>query len=92
MPGDPLGLGDLPPSITMEGTVLTAPSSAEAPTGSVAPEILLENGGISLIDVEQRLLREAIRQSGGNLSQAAKRLGISYKTMRYRARKFGLGD
>ena len=31
-----------------------------------------------------------MRRAGGNLSEAARRLGISYKTMQYRARKFGL--
>ena len=54
------------------------------------PETLLSSGSISLGEVERRLLREAIRLSEGNLSQAAKRLGLSYKTLRYRVRKFGL--
>ncbi|MCA9754741.1 MAG: sigma-54-dependent Fis family transcriptional regulator [Candidatus Eisenbacteria bacterium] len=65
-------------------------TSAVSDTSFTAPESLLDGGPISLFDVERRLLEEAIRRSGGNLSEAARSLGISYKTMRYRARKFDL--
>jgi transcriptional regulator with GAF, ATPase, and Fis domain len=54
------------------------------------PEILLASGPIVFEDLERRLLREALRLSAGNLAEAAKSVGLSYKTMRYRARKFGL--
>ena len=105
--GDPLGVGDLPPGLAGEtkgargaqpsGAAGGGPASGGA--GGVAaevagggdPERLLADGPISLPDVERRLLAEAIRLSSGNLSEAAKRLGLSYKTMQYRARKFGLG-
>ena len=68
------------------------PSATQGASGdpSSRPEELLSSGPISLPDVEERLLREAIRRAGGNLSEAARQLSISYKTMRYRARKFGL--
>ncbi|MCA9726808.1 MAG: sigma-54-dependent Fis family transcriptional regulator [Candidatus Eisenbacteria bacterium] len=62
----------------------------DASTDPAGPESLLEAGPISFADVEERLLREAIRRAGGNLSLAAKHLGMSYKTFRYRVRKFGL--
>jgi transcriptional regulator with GAF, ATPase, and Fis domain len=56
------------------------------------PEILLASGPIVFEDLERRLLREALRLSAGNLAEAAKSVGLSYKTMRYRARKFGLHE
>ncbi|UCE04125.1 MAG: sigma-54-dependent Fis family transcriptional regulator [Candidatus Latescibacterota bacterium] len=91
---DVLQLEDLPPHIIqMSGAETTsgAPPAHAAMEGPWSPEALLGQGPISLTDVEERLLREAIRLSNGNLSEAARRLGISYKTMRYRARKFAIG-
>jgi DNA-binding NtrC family response regulator len=104
--GEPLGLGDLPPSIVRDlgDPVAGAPGKAEPArdpddprrgdeavrTGALRPEGLLAAGAVSLPEIERRLLAEAIRRSRGNLSEAAKRLGLTYKTMQYRARKFGL--
>jgi len=45
---------------------------------------------VAWADLEERLLREAVRRAGGNLSEAARLLGLSYKTLRYRTRKFGI--
>jgi DNA-binding NtrC family response regulator len=90
--GEALGLGDLPPSVARQlPPQAMVPPAARAWNGSAAPEDLLGEEPISLPEVEERLLREAIRRAGGNLSEAARSLGISYKTMQYRARKFGLG-
>ncbi|MBU1702339.1 MAG: sigma-54 dependent transcriptional regulator [Candidatus Eisenbacteria bacterium] len=90
--GEPLGLEDLPPSVRKHQP--PAPLESNRPAGSLPlePGRLLDQGPISLTDLEEQLLREAIHRSNGNLSEAARRLGISYKTMRYRAQKFGLGD
>ncbi len=89
--GEPLGVEHLPRSLR-EGTAAATtaqptPARGDAEAGETPPEALLEGGGISLPEVEERLLREAIRQADGNLSEAARRLGISYKTLRYRASK-----
>jgi len=89
--GERLGVRDLPPAVIRAAGADPAPAAASTWTGERRPEDLLGAGPISLPEVEERLLREAVRQSGGNLSEAAKRLGISYKTMQYRARKFGIG-
>ena len=84
--GGPLSRADLPSSLRT-----WVPSTQE--TGSkenLDPEHLLKEGDVSLPDIEERLLREAVRQADGNLSEAARKLGISYKTLRYRVRKLGL--
>jgi two-component system response regulator PilR (NtrC family) len=74
-----IGLGDLPPSLS--GVV-----------GSVGPRLLeLPPGGCQLDEVmnevERRLLLEALERSGGVRTAAAKLLGISFRSLRYRLEK-----
>jgi len=38
---------------------------------------------------ERRMLKEALEKTGGNVSEAARRLGITRNTMRYRMQKYG---
>ncbi|MCD6359702.1 MAG: AAA family ATPase, partial [Armatimonadetes bacterium] len=35
-------------------------------------------------------IRQALEQSGGRLVQACKLLGLSYKTLQYRIKKYGI--
>jgi two-component system NtrC family response regulator len=49
-------------------------------------------GGLSLEAVERALLETALARAGGNQSAAARLLGISRDTLRYRMEKFALGD
>jgi DNA-binding NtrC family response regulator len=97
--GETLGIDDLPPSARATwresgGTPPGGPrrdAAGNAAGARFRPEDLLADGPILFFDVEKRLLAEAIRRAGGNLSEAARQLGLSYKTLRYRAGKFGLG-
>jgi len=50
----------------------------------------LPAGGVKMADVEKGLLLQALEQSGGRLVGAARLLGISYKTLQYRIKKFGI--
>lgn len=43
-----------------------------------------------LVDVERTLIIEALRKEGGNVSLAARQLGVSRDTMRYRMEKYAL--
>ncbi len=43
-----------------------------------------------LDDYERDFLREALRVTGGNLTNAAKILGMSYRSIRYRVKKLGI--
>jgi len=47
--------------------------------------------GLVLEDVEKKLIREALERASGNQSKAARLLGISRDTLRYRLKKHDLG-
>jgi two-component system NtrC family response regulator len=59
-----------------------------APEGDGAFDLPAE--GVRLADLERSLIRQALTRSHGTLGPAAKLLGISYKTLQYRIRKYGL--
>jgi transcriptional regulator with PAS, ATPase and Fis domain len=50
----------------------------------------LPDSGISLDEVEKDLIRQALEKSNNNKTLAAKLLNISYDTLRYQVKKFGL--
>jgi DNA-binding NtrC family response regulator len=52
----------------------------------------LPSGGVVFEDVEHHLLKQAMDRTGANMTEAAKLLGMSYRTFRYRALKFGIMD
>jgi two-component system NtrC family response regulator len=81
---DPIEAGDL-------GLDAGAPGAGRvgvAPTGEVQVDI--PEAGLSLEAVERALLVTALARCGGNQSAAARLLGVSRDTMRYRMEKFGL--
>ena len=53
--------------------------------GSTLPE-----SGISLDEVEKNLIRETLFKADGIMTEAAKLLNISYHTLRYRMKKYGI--
>ncbi|MBI3201538.1 MAG: sigma-54-dependent Fis family transcriptional regulator [Myxococcales bacterium] len=78
-----IGLGDLPAEVAgaasaPAGEILTLP-----PEGANLDELLNE--------VERRLLLSALDRTGGNRTAAAKLLGITFRSLRYRLSKHGLG-
>jgi DNA-binding NtrC family response regulator len=52
--------------------------------------ITLPETGFSLEEAEKSLIVQALERAGGNKTMAAKLLGISYDSLRYQVRKFGL--
>ena len=50
-------------------------------------QVALPDGGIDLEEWEQRLVAQALEKTGGNVTKAAKLLGMSRDTLRYRREK-----
>lgn len=62
-----------------------------APAATFSPQTLeIPDEGIRLEDVERGLIQAALRKSNGNQSEAARLLGLSRDTLRYRIEKFSL--
>jgi DNA-binding NtrC family response regulator len=55
-----------------------------------AGKFILPDAGISLEDVEKDLIVQALDKANNNKAQAAKLLNISYDTLRYQVKKYGL--
>jgi len=69
-----------------EGGVLPVPMSDDTDDG----RIRLPQGGISLYEVERELIRQALEQSRGNKTTAAKLLHVTRDTLRYKVKKYRL--
>ncbi len=66
-----------------------APASSPQPSGG-AVQGPLPPEGVGLPEWEKSLIEQALKESGGNQTKAAKRLGISRDTLRYRLKKFAI--
>jgi DNA-binding NtrC family response regulator len=53
-------------------------------------KFMLPENGISLDEVEKDLIVQALERTKNNKAQAAKLLQISYDTLRYQVKKYGL--
>jgi len=82
--GDVIELHHLPAPLDRAKTVqITGGSKSQIDIDWSAGPIMLE-------DLERRLLSGALARCGGNLSKAAKLLGLTRYAMRYRAAKYGI--
>ncbi|MGE5246975.1 MAG: sigma-54-dependent transcriptional regulator [Verrucomicrobiota bacterium] len=52
--------------------------------------LMIPDAGLSLEEVERNLIRQALEKAGNNKTMAAKLLGITYDSLRYQVKKFGL--
>jgi two-component system response regulator PilR (NtrC family) len=82
--GHTIGLGDLTREVA---------GAASQPTPAL---VGLPEEGCNLDDVlgevERRLLLQALERAGGVRTQAAKLLGVTFRSLRYRLQKHALGD
>jgi two-component system, NtrC family, response regulator AtoC len=58
--------------------------------GSFFPSSSEASGGSTINDVERSLIADALERSSGNISAAARILGLTRNTLRYRIHKYGL--
>ncbi len=61
-----------------------------ARTVSAGSGFALPEAGLSLDKVEKDLILQALEKAGGNKTKAAKLLGVTYDSLRYQIKKFGL--
>ena len=77
-PGDVVLPENLPPN------VLAAPSRSPSAPADLDP--------VSLHDMEQRAILDALERANGNRSEAARQLGISRRKLLYRLKEYRQGD
>lgn len=77
-PSEEIGIKDLPPELL----------SVHPKTDS-SPFVLGEQG-VQFEDLEKQILVQALQKSNGVMADAAKLLGMTYRTFQYRAQKFGI--
>jgi DNA-binding NtrC family response regulator len=75
------------------GEVLAAEDLHLSPVtvATAAPAAVPPEAGMRLEDAERSLLVGALQKTGHNVTQAARLLGITRDTLRYRMEKYGLG-
>jgi two-component system response regulator PilR (NtrC family) len=81
--GPTIGLGDLPASVSGL-SAKPAPLLGDLPPEGCAIEEVLG-------EMERRLMLQALERTGGVRTSAARLLGISFRQLRYRLAKHGLG-
>ena len=72
-------------------TIIQAPERAPLSPA----EVTIDDGfdiDAYLGDIEKRLLLRALERTAGNRTEAAKLLGTTFRSLRYRLRKYDIGD
>ncbi len=59
-------------------------------SGQIDTQVLEQKEAETLPQMEEEMIKNALRSSGGSIKQSADYLGITYKTLQYRMKKFGL--
>src|SRR5690606_25094131 len=83
-PGDRLTRDTLPPMAT----------SRHVPNGNVEDVSTFPDEGLDLervvADFERQILLKALEKTGGNRTEAARLLGVTFRSLRYRLSKLGI--
>jgi len=81
--GDAIGPSVLPPA--MQGaTPVESPAGAELPAAGLDLQAHLDA-------IERKVLEQALERTGGVRTEAARLLGLTFRSLRYRLAKFGIG-
>lgn len=98
VPGSTSGAGNQIGAARSSATAVapSAPWSESAGTGGQGPDgqvtASVSGQGLDLGEWERKLIEQALREAGGNQTRAAKLLGLTRDTLRYRLKKLGLTD
>jgi two-component system response regulator PilR (NtrC family) len=80
--GPTIGLGDLPASVSGVAALPT-PLVGELPEAGIELDAVLG-------ELERRYIQQALERTGGVRTQAAKLLGVTFRSLRYRLKKLAL--
>ncbi len=81
--GETIGAGVLPPALRDPAAAVAAPATA-LPAAGMDLQAHLDA-------IERRLLEQALERAGGVKSEAARILSLTFRSLRYRLAKFGIG-
>ncbi|MEO8133157.1 MAG: sigma-54 dependent transcriptional regulator [Betaproteobacteria bacterium] len=84
--GDSIGAAELRLTSTIGATL----PQVDSPATTSSTDRQAAASGLNLAEVERELLVRALAQAEGNVTQAARLLGVSRDTVRYRVEKHGL--
>jgi transcriptional regulator with GAF, ATPase, and Fis domain len=73
--------------VHLPAEIVSHPQTKDQPTSG---RVTLPESGISLHDLERDLIIQALKRSNNNKTLAAKLLNMSYDSLRYQIKKFGL--
>ena len=62
------------------------------PSAGKSSQVVLKSGGLDIRDAEKQLIIRALRESDGNRTDAAKKLGMSRRTLHRKLHTYGLED
>ncbi len=92
--GDIIMLEHLPDNLRNLATHRESrPATANLRAGGAAPRVPVKFQGdfrLAVADIESSLVRKALADAGGNISRAARALGIPRQTLQYRLKKLGI--
>ena len=94
--GETIDVADLPANIQQPAAASPAESRpmmaqpAAQESSAMAPIVSGDGDGLSFEEHEKQLLTQALTQSGGNQSKAARQLRIGRDALRYKMKKYGL--
>lgn len=91
-PDGAIELANLPPSITKRATPSVMPQTERQQLSSIESKNDLAAPLAQIQDAEFMVIKDAIERRKGNLSLAARDLGITRAKLSYRVKKWGLGD
>jgi two-component system response regulator PilR (NtrC family) len=84
----------LPENLSLTGSLQSRTNADIGSTAFVAAadEAELYERGLEnvITDLEKRLIEHALEQSGNSKTKAAELLGVSFRSLRYKAKKYGL--
>src|SRR6266545_3491751 len=82
--GERIDAGVLPPALR-GGSELSPAAEAELPAEGLDLQAHLDA-------IERRVLEQALSRSGGVRTEAARLLGLTFRSFRYRLAKYGIGE